>query len=629
MCGINGTVLPLNRCSRTASFQRVEAMNRAIRHRGPDGTGVIVDDEIALGHVRLAILDLSDDGAQPMRSNDGRFVLTFNGEIYNYIELRNELINEGYEFRSRTDSEVIIYAYAAWGEDCVKRFNGMWAFAIWDHRERHLFISRDRLGVKPLYFRADGDMFVFSSELKGIHAAIPLTRANPGKIHDYLAYGCRVNDGETFFAGVNELLPGHNLSYRDGSWSVSQYWTLPNIGPAARREMFGPPEERRRKLEALLKDAVLLRFRSDVPVALLQSGGLDSAVIATIVNESLRTGELEAERVLAITAHFPGSEYDEVGVVTRLFSGFDRIGLQTVELNEGHLADNIYEFVREIGEPVASPTSFAHWSLMKELRHQGIKCVINGQGADEAFAGYIRYVIGYRLLDLAMSNPGAVWGQALALQRQYGFGLSYLVAQIAKAIAGRRAAFRLRSRLEGTADLLSPGFRRENDCRVRELSVAMAPNNLYQTLHAQLEYYGFNQILHYEDHSSMSQGIEIRSPFVDYRVMEFAAGLPDADKLHDGRSKKIIRDIYRGRVPEYIIDSRVKIGFNTPSQSWLVSESMKPIYEELCGRDLRCRTIWNESKLRQILRSRRFGKLPVWRFLNVELWAREYGVTNL
>lgn len=628
MCGINGIITNACPGAEPVLRERVLAMNRAIQHRGPDGSGCFAEDGVGLGHVRLAILDLSEDGAQPMFNENMSLVLVFNGEIYNYLELREELEAKGYVFRSRTDSEVILNAFEEWGEECVQHFNGMWAFGIWNRGQQRLFASRDRLGVKPLYFKAESDWFSFSSELKGIHAVRPLTMANRGKVHDYLAYGYRVNDGESFFAGVNELPPGHNLTVANGHWSISRFWSLPE-----RASPKGWSQEDREgrldELRALVKDSIRLRFRSDVPVAVLQSGGLDSSIIATVVNDCLEKGELGGDRVLALTAHFPGSEFDEVEVVKRLFAGFSRIDLETIEIDGNQLSANLHEFVREIGEPVASPTSFAHWSLMKELRKRGIKCVINGQGADEAFAGYGKFFFGYRLLDLVFSRPWSVLGEVRALRNHLGFGYCYILAQFFKAMAGRRAAAQMRSKMEKVNEVLSQEFRHEHAGRLLDLPMAMAPNNLDRYLRMHLEYYGFNQILHYEDHSAMSQGIEIRSPFVDYRLMEFAFSLPDEEKFAAGRTKKILRDAFRKVLPGFVVDNPLKIGFNTPSEAWLASDEMKPIFDELRREGLQCRTIWDATKMKGMFGEQQAGKFPLWRFLNVELWAREFGITNL
>lgn len=282
MCGINGWV-GRQRQHRDQINALIERMNSAIAHRGPDGNGIFATEQVGLGHQRLSIIDLSSAGAQPMRSVDGRLHLVFNGEIYNYLEIADELRALGHVFHSHSDTEVLLNAFRQWGAACVQRFNGMWAFAIWDEAEQTLFASRDRLGVKPFAYRQLPDGLVFSSEIAGLRAAAPLREANLGKLHDYLAYGYRTNNGETYFKDVFELRPGHNLVWKEGRLRIERYWAL----PAAGTQPLPPASERVEAYSALLHDAVRLRFRSDVSVALLQSGGIDSSVICTIVNDEI------------------------------------------------------------------------------------------------------------------------------------------------------------------------------------------------------------------------------------------------------------------------------------------------------------------------------------------------------
>jgi asparagine synthase (glutamine-hydrolysing) len=425
MCGINGIVgdsfgvVPVLR-------ERIVAMNDALLHRGPDDTDEFVDQGIALGHRRLSIIDLSDAGRQPMFNEDGSLVLVFNGEIYNYRELIAQLQELGHVFRSRSDSEVILHAYEQWGNDCVQRFNGMWAFALWDRRERRLILSRDRLGVKPLlYLEGDGRL-LFSSELAGLRAVAPLHRANLDKLYSYLAYGYRTNDGQTMVDGVHELPPGHNAVYESGRLSLSRYWTLPDKAEP-------PPEsERMERLRALLSDAVRLRFRSDVPVALLQSGGLDSSILCTIVNDEIAAERLGQTEVAAFTAAHPGHAFDESAAVTELMERCPHVNSVKLEPDSPALAERLPGFVHRMQEPMASPTSYAHESLMRAIRAQGIKVVINGQGADEAFAGYDTYIVGFRLLDVMLGRPSALVGEAVAMHRLMRYTWSHLIAQTAK-----------------------------------------------------------------------------------------------------------------------------------------------------------------------------------------------------
>ena len=625
MCGING-ILHLKIADSTPLPQQIEAMNLAIAHRGPDGEGVFVRAGIALGHRRLAILDLSEAGAQPMHSADGSLILVFNGEIYNYLELAEELHAKGHVFRSRTDTEVILHAYREWGDDCVQRFNGMWAFALWDAAKGRLFASRDRLGVKPFFFLKTDEQFVFSSEIAGIRAVHAGREANLGKLHDYLAYGYRTNNGETFFKDIFELKPAHNLVSEGGEISVSRYWEL----KPERAEPTSAP--RVAAYAELLRDAVRLRFRSDVPVALLQSGGIDSSVICTIVNDEIDAHRLGMESVTAFTATHPGHAFDESAPVRELMKTCPHIRSVELSPNGDTLAADCLGYVRAMQEPMGSAASFAHWKLMQEMRREGIKVVINGQGADEALAGYGQYIRGYRVLDLLQTRPGAALAEAQAIRRQMPWGYASLAAQTLKAVLGRRAASRFRARyIERSLGVLSEDFKRAQHNYLPDLAMSWDGTNLDRHLRSQLQDYGLNQILNYEDQSAMSQGIEIRSPFVDYRLMEFAFALPDESKFSGGITKKILRQAFSHRVPDSIINSKVKLGFSIPFADWMQRPALQQLVHKLVSSDsFKSRKIWNADKLAAILTDPRSAAsgFPVWRFLMTALWLDEYGICN-
>ena len=628
MCGINGIIQKQG--SDPAALRRdLATMNSTIRHRGPDGEGSYTDGGTGLGHLRLSILDLSTDGAQPMYNEDRSLVLVFNGEIYNYLELRDELVAMGYRFKSRTDSEVILHAFAAWGDDCVQRFNGMWAFAIWDSRRHRLLLSRDRLGVKPLYYRTELEGgLVFSSEIKAIAAVRHTKEANLGKVHDYLAYGYRTNDGETFFQGVNELRGGHQLAVEGGRVTVQRYWQLPEaptVGIGANESQLC------QEFSYLLESAVKLRFRSDVPVALLQSGGLDSSAIARVVADGLTTGDINRESVTAFTAYFPGYVLDETDVVKQFLKTCPSINLKTLEVGGVDLATNLSNFVYQMNEPVYSTTSFAHWSLLKEVRSQGIKVVINGQGSDEAFAGYGRYAIGYKLLDALLTSPFEFIRQWVGARRTMGFGVAMLVSQIAKACFGRKAVSNFRARfIEDSLRALTSRFHLDHRNHLDDLGATFQNRNLDRHLRGQLEHYGFNQILHYEDHSSMAHSVEIRSPFIDYRLMELAFRIPDSLKIHEGVTKRILRESFKQRLPEIIVGNHRKIGFNTPFEDWMRTPEMQIFLKDLFNSpEFNGRTIWRARYIREKFERDDWVKFPLWRFINLELWARAYRIENL
>ena len=627
MCGINIIFdAGARRAGASPAAGDIEAMNRAIVHRGPDGGGTHLGPGIALGHRRLSIIDLSDAGAQPMYNEDGSLALVFNGEIYNYLELIPELVAAGHVFRSRSDSEVILHAYEQWGEDCVQRFNGMWAFALWDARRQRLFVSRDRLGVKPLCYLEQGERVLFSSEPAGIRAVVPVHRAEAHKLHAYLAYGYRTQDGHSMFEGIRELPPGHNAVIDAQGLQLRRYWSLPE----QRRDVGA--REAAQGLRELLVDAVRLRFRSDVPVALLQSGGLDSSVICTVVNDEIDAGRLAMTKVAGYTAVHPGHAQDESQAVRALMATCPRVESVELQPSGQALADQLPAFIAQMQEPMASATSYAHWCLMQAIHAQGIKVVINGQGSDEALAGYGRYILGYRLLDLLATRPARAWDEARSMHDRMGFGWGFLAAQTAKALLGRRAASAWRARIaEGGARVLDPDWARQHPARLAQVPGRFAGDNLDRHLRSELRHYGFNQILHYEDQSSMSQSVEIRSPFIDYRVMEYAFSLPLSLLFSDGITKRVLREAFAERLPASIVGNHQKIGFATPFAEWSAAPGFRAFLADLVASEsFRSRRIWDARRLAPLLLdpgSARRG-FPVWRFVNAELWMRHNGITN-
>jgi asparagine synthase (glutamine-hydrolysing) len=634
MCGING-ILALNGARTPAHEaelrQAVESMNAAIAHRGPDGGGVYSHRALAFGHRRLSIIDLSDNAAQPMFNEDGTVVLVFNGEIYNFVELVPELTRRGHRFRSHSDSEVIIHAYEEWGPECVTRFNGMWAFALYDARRELLLASRDRFGVKPFYYHLSPERFCFSSEIKAVLRAADARDANAGKVYDYLAYGYKTNNAETFFRDVQELAPATNLVIERGKLKSRKYWTLPDAAAEPRTGV--SIDELAGQFRDLLTDAIRLRFRSDVPVAILLSGGLDSTAIARVVEDLAEAGVLDYTSVKAFSAAFPGYHYDESDIVRRFVEGCRHIKLQQVFPGADELTGLVESIAYALGEPVFSTTVFAHYRLMREVHADGTKVVINGQGSDESFAGYDRYYLGYVLLDKLLSKPSEVVPQARAMHSVLGYSYTYIMKQLAKAVLPRRYASRLRGKYqEGVIPCLAPNFVATNYGYLRNgRRISLTPRNFDSYLRDQLEFYGFNQILHYEDHSSMAHSIEIRSPFVDYRLMEFAFSLPSHAKYDRGESKRVIRRALADRLPREVIECRRKIGFATPFNQWLSQPRFRSLVNDIIGSAaFGNRSIWNARMLRErFAQPERFPDFPFWRILNLELWARAYDVQGI
>ncbi len=633
MCGINGVVY-LN--DRFADYpesyfrEKIGSMNTAVAHRGPDGEGIFIDYPVCLGHKRLSIIDLSDNAAQPMFNEDRSIAIVFNGEIYNYLELIPDLVNKGHAFKSKSDTEVIIHAYEEYGQDCVKKFNGMWSFVIYDFRKKILFASRDRFGVKPFYYYHDKDRFIFSSEINAILTVVNISEANLGKVYDYLAYGYKTGNGETFFRNIFELQSAHNLIIENNELTFIKYWDLKSTPGVYEESNLGELCE---KFTHLLTDSIKLRFRSDVPVALLLSGGLDSSCIARVVDDLIEEGMLDCQEVIAYSAVFPGYIYDESTAIKAFIKTCKHIRSQEVTPNSMQLLESIDKVIYGFGEPVFNPTSFTHYALMKQISSAGVKVVINGQGSDESLCGYGRYLIGYFLLDILFSKPADFLNQMQAIHEKMKHSYVFVLCQLLKAILPRRFTSYLRGKYqEKGVRCLNKDFIKSNYYYLQDSrSELFSDKNLDPYLKRGIRYYEFVQILHYEDHSSMQSSIEMRSPFVDYRMMEFAFSLPTKNKIDMGVTKKIIRDAFRERLPRSAINNHQKIGFATPFDNWLNDEKFHSfVFDIINSQSFMSKKIWNANKIKAIFATReKYVNFPYWRILNLELWGRAYGITNL
>lgn len=603
-------------------------MNETIAHRGPDGQGVYTNYPVCLGHLRLSIIDLSENAAQPMFNEDNSVVLIFNGEIYNYKELIPDLKSKGHLFRSECDAEVVIHSYEEYGYDCVKRFNGMWAFAIYDAKKNIFFASRDRFGVKPFYFYKGQNEFIFSSEIKAILKVKEIHEANRVKVYEYLAYGYRTTDGNTFFKDVNELKPATNLivNIDKSELKFFKYWDFPEY-------TLDDNSDEKEKLKELLYDSVKIRFRSDVPVSILLSGGIDSGIITKITNELIDSGELPNSNVSAFSAIFPGYEFDETNEINEIISGCSHIDSFKLSPSGNDLTSSINDFIYGMGEPVFSTTSFAHYKLMKEIHKKNVKVVLNGQGSDEAWCGYGRYIAGYFLLDRLLSEPGKFLSQLNSINSKLKMSYIQLISQTLKAFVGRRQASLIRSKnMEKTREIISDELYNESYLNFPDTRFnSPKGDNLSSYMKNNIAFQGFGQILHYEDHSSMQSSVEIRSPFIDYRIMELAFSVSDKIKFQNGVTKKILRELFKNKLPVSVIGNHRKIGFMTPFDKWLGEESsVKFVNEILDSASFNNKNIWKSEKIRKIFNTtEKYPIFPYWRILNLELWSQVYQTNNL
>lgn len=384
----------------------------------------------------------------------------------------------------------------------------------------------------------------------------------------------------------------------------------------------------------LFQDAIKLRYRSDVPVALLLSGGLDSSAIAKVTDNLIESGQIEQNKVQAFIASFPGYEFDETQIARDFISTCKHVELNEIIISPDIMGDELEKIIYGFDHPVASFTSVAHHSIMRECHARGIKVVLNGQGSDEAFAGYDRYIAGIHLLDQLLSFDGRFTNELYYLCRKNGYSLSFLAGQIIKGIINPALASYLRAKFQEQSLLgLKQEFINSHSRNYKpHYKFSITGNNLDRYLLSQINFQGLNQILHYEDVSSMQQSIEIRSPFLDYRLMEFAFSIPDKLKLNKGVTKVIQRESIGKHLPDKIVGNRAKIGFRTPfNECFLQNGALGDYVQDLLNnKNFQQRKIWDGNKLKYIFdHAKQFPQFPFWRFINLEMWANQYSITNL
>jgi asparagine synthase (glutamine-hydrolysing) len=632
MCGIAGFVATDG--LRPDAAARALAMRDILVHRGPDEAGLHVDAHAALAHRRLSIVDLST-GQQPLANETDTVWVSFNGEIYNHREARRELEAAGHRYRTRSDTETIVHAYEQWGDECVHRFRGMFAFAIWDAPKRRLLLVRDRLGIKPLYWARVGDTLLFASEIKAILASgLIEPRPNEAALPEIL--GTRyVAGADTLFRNVHKLLPGHQLVFENGQVRIRQYWDVPVGAPksaAPRGE--AAVQAYAQQFRDLLEESVRLRLMSDVPLGMFLSGGIDSSAIAALmarmIDRPLQTfsvafnerafNELDYARQVAQAVH---ADAHEVVIDDRDFFG----ALPRLLWHED--------------EPIAHPSSVPLY-FVSALARQHVTVVLTGEGSDELLAGYGKYP------RIAWNwRAGTIYQRLLprALRRT-------LAAQVIDRLPGRIGRYARRSflamdrtpaamfldnfaaiPLRDQRVLLAPGLRRAATMAQAyngSLAYVHKPNGgsslLDRLLYADLKTY-LVELLMKQDQMSMATSIESRVPFLDHRLVEFAATLPDEMKLAGWTTKRILREAMKGVLPESILN-RPKMGFPVPFSAWTRGRWNAVAREVLLDRRTRERGIVDPPAVDRLLRDQAAGRTDgwdrIWSLLNLELWYRTF-----
>ena len=598
MCGLCGIV----ELDRPPDQATVDRWLDELAHRGPDGRGVFAEDDVCLGHLRLAILDLSDAGLQPMR--DRELQLLHNGEIYNYLELREELRSKGHSFTTGTDSEVILAAYREWGQRCVERFNGMWAFVIWDATRRTLFCSRDRFGVKPFYYRVDGARFSFASEASPLRSG----SANLRAVRDYLEQGYLDEGDETFFADVVRLPPAHSLTFGPHGLNVWRYWSL---------EPGEPPHDPAATVRRTFLDAVRLQLRSDVPVGTCLSGGIDSSSIAVAVAQHGH------DHQKTVTAYFEDAGFDERPFARAVV---DRTGAEAhwVTFTAENLVDDLPTIVQAQGEPFGSTSICAGWYVMREAKRAGLTVMLDGQGGDEVFGGY-RASFGYRLSDLLRAGQiGEATHELRAFTQIHG--PRWAAIALATPHVPERVRLAARGRMRGASTLVAPELR--GVAALAAGNGAAFPDRLRRQLHRLLTRRGLPELLRYEDRNSMAHSLEARVPLLDHRLVELAFSLDGSELIRHGETKSVLRRALADLLPPTVAARRDKLGFVTPETRFMRGALGDLAADVFASQAFRERGFVDSGAASDRLARHRCGDaqagMELWRALNIELWARRF-----
>ena len=592
-------------------------MRDSIAHRGPDDAGVWESPSgmAILGSRRLSILDLSPGGHQPMENESGDLVIAFNGEIYNYVELTRELLQHGCHFRSHSDTEVLLKSYQVWGQDCLSRLNGMFAFAIWNERRRELFAARDRFGEKPFYFYHDSNqgLFAFASEIKALVAG-GLISPSPDQsaVYGYLVHREIDAGADTLFDNVRSLPAAHALSYSCdlGSPKIWRYWDL---DPEREICLSSSPQYAEHFLE-LLSDSVRIRLRSDVPIGSSLSGGLDSSTIVGLIAKSESTASQAC-----FSARFRDPKFDEGKYIEEMTS-WAKIRSNITYPEPEKISEEIEALTWYQDAPFYSTSIYAQWCVMRLAKEQGVTVLLDGQGGDEVLAGYHEYFSAY-YLQLVKSFE---WVKAFSEMRQYmpDHGHGFLPQVLAGALP-----VGLRSTVKGwfSPRGLRPEFQKKW-ARPPAGAKRKYRNELQQSLYVTLTQTVLPQLLRYADRNSMAFSREVRLPFLDHRLVEFLYAIPTDQKIRGSQTKVVLRNAISGIVPESIRLRKDKLGFAPPEITWLRGPLRQWIQGLFESAQFRTREWWEPSTVDTVwgrfLQGEDRLHSAIWRWVSLEVWAR-------
>lgn len=619
MCGIVGIIRFDEKPIKKAELQ---TMMQVIKHRGPDDEGTFMDGHVGLGHVRLSILDLSSAGKQPMTDPTGRFTIIQNGESYNYIELREELKALGYKFTTQTDTEVLLNGYIEWGESVLDKLNGMFALAIYDKEKQTLFIARDRFGVKPLYYHIGGGQLIFASEIPAILKALPgKPKANENAIFDYLVFNRTDQTEDTFFADIFKLQHGCSFtldlkqSYTKETLPIRKWYNLAEHVQQVKAESGKWKGQEREHYMELFKKAIELRLRSDVPWGVCLSGGIDSsAITATIIRE------LKEPDVHSFSAVYgKDSSADESNFIDE-FKGIVP-NMHYIYPDADRLYAHLDDYVRIQGEPTPTTSPYALYCVLDEASKY-VKVILDGQGSDEAIAGY-EYIPGLYYKSLfthfkwrRLAKEIVQYAKLHKSWRHVKYMVFFLLPS--------KVRMKVRVKQRGYVD---PAFvAKHKDSVIADK--LYGTNTMTEMLIAHFEY-KLEHLTKWGDRDTMAFGVEGRSPFLDKDLVEYSIALKDELKIKGGYTKFILREVMKGIMPEKVRLRVDKQGFSVPQDEWFRTEKFQNLVNDILNSESFAKRGYflpEEAKKlyqRHLDREINISK-DIWKWINLELWFRKY-----
>ena len=612
MCGIAGFIdvtLKNDEAERIIS-----EMLQSISHRGPDATEKWCELPVILGHNRLSIIDLSTDGNQPMHYHDAAIV--FNGEIYNYIEIREQLKTEGYSFKTQSDTEVILASYRAYGRDCVKKFLGMWAFALWDKKSKELFCSRDRFGIKPFYYISEGPKFYFGSEYKALKKSPVFSNdLNLDQVSRGLQLGWVCYEDETYYSKLKSLPAASNIIYKNGKIEIEKYWDLNGSSRIQTQSL----EETKEKLFDLLKSSVSMHMRSDVEIAICLSGGIDSSCLTGLISNLYPTKSFRSYSI-----YYSGeNEVDERPFINSVIDRYPQIKPNYFQPSPENVIERFHKIMYQVDIPSTGSSNFSHYFLMEQIHNQNIKVVVDGQGADEYLAGYMHSMYRYNADCIRSFSFKKL---ALNIFRSTSFqndNARKLFENLGKSTLSfflnemKLYSFEYRNYFPFVSKM-------NKDHIPFQLNNPSHYNSLNSFLYNLLFTTSLPTILHYVDRMTMAHSVESRVPLLDHRLIEFAFNLKNDFKINKGVTKYILRESVKDILPSKVYNRRDKKGFVTPGEiNWL-----RGPMKELLNLDYKRLEFLDKEKIIGIIKSYQNGNNKnsklVWRLATLNYWMKNF-----